>query len=335
MERREGLDFKLDRNKIEPIKETRSMEERRQNSVALTDEELRKIEELEVEGDLKVAKDMFLLQCYCGFRFEDMGLLLQSANIQEIDGIKFSVFETQKKDITSHTPLNNPNLYPQAWEIFQRYVDKCPYTDKEVNQYNQKIRKLAKLAGLDREITITSTQGEKKSKKMVKLYERISSHSGRHTFITNAIRYKGLTPNVLIHITGHSDTKMIENVYTNLQGSDKMIALNKALFTPKPQEKREERSDKTPVEFARWLVRMLGVSAYVDNISLPELVELISLKRGEIISKYGSERYEKIKKLLGVGLGQVDKERLGILFSKALGHKVRIIGSPQSVRRLK
>ncbi len=335
LERREGLDFKLDRNKIEPIKETRSMEERRQNSVALTDEELRKIEELEVEGDLKVAKDMFLLQCYCGFRFEDMGLLLQSANIQEIDGIKFSVFETQKKDITSHTPLNNPNLYPQAWEIFQRYVDKCPYTDKEVNQYNQKIRKLAKLAGLDREITITSTQGEKKSKKMVKLYERISSHSGRHTFITNAIRYKGLTPNVLIHITGHSDTKMIENVYTNLQGSDKMIALNKALFTPKPQEKREERSDKTPVEFARWLVRMLGVSAYVDNISLPELVELISLKRGEIISKYGSERYEKIKKLLGVGLGQVDKERLGILFSKALGHKVRIIGSPQSVRRLK
>lgn len=334
LERREGVDFKIDKNKIEPIKETRTMEERRQNSVSLTAEELKRIEGLEVQGAMQTAKDMFLLQCYCGFRFEDMGLLLTRSNIQEIGGIKFSVFETQKKGIISHTPLNNPNLYPQAWEIFEKYVDKCPYKDNEVAVYNQKIKELAKLAGLDREITITTTKGETKSKKVVKLWERISSHSGRHTFITNSIRYKGLTPNVLIHITGHSDTQMIESIYTNLQGTDKMVALNNALTTPNPQEKREERSGLNPVDFAKWLVRMLGISADVDKISLPQLVEMIANKRGEIISKYGRERYEKIKEFLGVGLGKVDKERLGILFCKALGHNVKIIGSPQSLRRL-
>jgi integrase len=340
LERKEGLDFMLDKSKIEPIKETRSVEERKQNSVALTEEELKKIENLEVKGALKVAKDMFLLQCYCGFRFEDMGLLLQSGNIQEIDGVKFSVFKTQKKDITSHTPLNNPNLYPQAWEIFQRYVDKCPYTDREVSKYNQSIKEIAKLAGLDREITITSTQGEKKSKKVVKLYERISSHSGRHTFITNAIRYKGLTSNVLIHITGHSDTKMIDGVYSNLQGADKMSALNNALKTPKESQGKmsEERmsGDSSPVDFARWLVRMLGIDSDINRLSLPQLVEMISGKKGEIISKYGRERYEQIKAFLGVGLGQVDKGRLHVLFCKVLGHNVRLIGniSPQALRKL-
>lgn len=334
LERKEGIDFKIDKSKIEPIKETRSMEERRQNSVALTDEELKKIEALEVKGAMQTAKDMFLLQCYCGFRFEDMGLLLQRDNIQEIDGIKFSVFETQKKDIVSHTPLNNPNLYPQAWDIFERYADNCPYKDSDLSIYNKKIKELAKLAGLDRILTITTTKGETKSKKAVKLWERISSHSGRHTFITNAIRYKGLTPDVLIHITGHSDTKMIESVYANLQGSDKMAALNKALGTPKPQERKEPQNN--PIDFARWLVKALGLGADVERISLPQLVELIANKRSEIVSKYGKERYEKIKQYLGLGLGQVDKQRLELLFCKGLGHSVRIYGnvSPNRLKRL-
>ena len=310
LERRDGFDFQLDRNKIEPIKDPRTPEERRLNGIALTDEEIKRVEALEVDGALEAARDMFLLQCYCGFRFEDMGLLLKTSNVQEIGGIKFSVFETQKKDIISHTPLNNPKLYPEVWSIFERYADKCPYTDTDGNKYNKQIKTLARLAGLDREVTITTTKGESKHKKVVKVYNEITSHDLRHTFITNAIRYKGLTPNVLIYITGHSDTKMIETLYANLQGVDKMNALNKALNTPTKgntnQQTKGDEDDSMPLnnpanwsglEFAKWLVKEMGYPFDVDTLQLGQLWEVIERGKNDIIERYGVETFDNIERL--------------------------------------
>ena len=284
-----GCDFKLDRKIVEDYKEIRSMEERRKNSIALTEEELNKLASLELDGRLEVARDIFLLQCYCGFRFEDLSLLLDSKNLRVIDGVSYSVFTTQKKDITSQTPLNHNCYYPQAFEIYKRYCDKSPYSDKQHDLYNKAIRKVAGIARLDREIIVTSTAGMIKSKRAYKVHEVISSHDARHTFITNCIRYKGIEPNVLKNISGHADTKLIETVYCNLEDEDKIKEVHnvgRENIEPKTFAKNETELGISGEREAKSVLQYLEIK-YDESLGFEDLIKLIKDRQFYIADNYG------------------------------------------------
>ncbi len=289
IEARNGYDFKISRGKIEPIKEKRSMEERRRNGIALTEEEIERLKTLDLHGKLEVARDIFLLQCYCGFRFEDLSRFLESKHLEEREGIKYAVFETQKKDIISHTPLNNPEYYPQAYPIYIKYMDNSPYTEKDNDKYNKAIREVARLANLDREFNHTSTREGRKIKKNLKVYEKISSHSGRHTFITNCLRYRHIEPNVLIHITGHADSKMIETVYCNLQEEDKARAVHNAKRKDVDTTSTKGNPNNYEIEGreeAKRVLCYLGVE-FNESASFEELLALIQSRQLYIADNYG------------------------------------------------
>ena len=348
LEQRYGYDFKLDRGKIEPIKDKRSIEERRNNGIALTPEEIDKIRNIDLTGkkeELAIARDMFLLQCYCGCRVEDFPLLLDSKNISKHkDGFYYSEFNNQKTKTNCIIPLNS--LYLLAWELVKKYKDNCPYTTKtQFNAYNRRIKVIAKLAGLNREITYVGQRGEEKFTEVDPLYKVISSHCARHTFITNCIREKGLTPDKIIMMTGHTDTKMIENTYANLTKEDKKDILSDAIQEAKGITKTEAKenrtklgsnggssTEKSPTEFCLWLLKELGIRPDTKNISLPDLMERIKKQKQTIISKYGKARYEEIKQFIGISLGDIDKQRLGMLFSKALKHPVKITGNGKGMK---
>lgn len=283
-----GIEFDINKSKILPISETRSMTERSNNSIALTEEEVKAIETVDLPTErLRIARDIFLLQCYCGFRFEDLSRLLDKNNIKERKGFVYSVFETQKKNIISHTPLNNPQFFPQAYEIFKRYVGNSPYTDKQHNIYNKAIKEIAKRANLDREITYTFTRGGKKLSEAVKVYDKIASHCARHTFITNCIRYKHITPKDLKHITGHSDTKMIESVYCNLKEEDKIDALNNVVTTNNNTlSVTHVESDIKGIAEAKSVLTYLGIE-FDNSLGFEELVNLISDRQYYIADNYG------------------------------------------------
>ena len=280
VERREDLDFNIDKSKLEELKETRSKEEKRKNSIALTEEEVKRIKEAPLtDEDLKIARDIFLLQCYCGFRFEDLTRFLDSKNFQIEAGIFYSVFETDKKDIISHTPLNHPKYYPQAYELYERYKDNSPYTDlgSANSRYNRAIRKIARLVNLNREITHTTDKGGKTDKKTVIVYNKISSHCGRHTFVTNCVRCKGIPRDVIMNITGHVDTKMIDDVYLNMTDEDKRKVVHNV---GKKIDKGEIVANAScnygidEVREAKSVLTYLGVE-YGDSMNFEELVNLI------------------------------------------------------------
>lgn len=284
-----GYDFKLDNRIRETIKETRSMEERRQNAIALTMEEINKLKTLKLEGNLEKVRDIFLLQCYCGFRFEDLPLLLDSKNLREIEGIKYSVFLTQKKDISSQTPLNHPAYFPEAWGIWERYADRSPFTSEQTNQFNSGLKRLAKKAGLDRELTYTSSKGTKKSKVNVKLYDKISSHAGRHTFITNCLRYKNIDSNTLKNITGHADIRLIESTYSNLQEEDKLNMVHNVegqITATGTKERSVNKTDLAGIREAKSVLTYLDVT-FDDSLGFEELINLIGNRHQEIIDNYG------------------------------------------------
>ena len=344
LERQYNYDFKLDKNKIEPVKDKRTQEERRNNGIALTPEEIGRLRDIDLNDNSRLipARDMFLLQCWCGCRVEDLPLLLDSKHIsRENDGNYYSTFKTQKKGVTSITPLTS--LYPGAWDLVKMYADKCPFvSNSDLTKYNRQLKDLAKLAGLDRKIIYTGQKGKDKTTEKFCLYDVISSHDGRHTFITNCIREKGLTPDKIRLISGHSDTKLIESVYANLTQEDNREVLSKAIKetqgsttgTTHTDNSKPGRYDvglndpgvKSPVEFCLWLVGILGINTDTNNISLPELFGMIAEKKQEIIKDYGKNRYESIKEFLGVGMGKTDKKRLELLFCRALKHPVKLLG---------
>ena len=240
LEQKYDYDFNLNKDRIEPIKDKRSVEERRDNGIALTGEEIERLRNVDLSWrkDLIPVRDSFLLQCYCGCRIEDMPLLLNSGNIKkDKDGVIYCQFTTQKRGITAIIPLNT--LYPVALELAEKYLDNCLYSGDNTAKYNILLKELAELAGLDRIITYTGQKGGIKHIDKDPLHKVISSHTGRHTFITNCIREKGLMPDKIKLMTGHADTKIIESVYANLTKEDNKNLLKQAINKSLESEIRE------------------------------------------------------------------------------------------------
>ena len=113
----------------------------------------------------------------------------------------------------------------------QKLVDRVEFEEKTRgkgnNTYNEAIRRIAKKAGLDREIVkIDSTQKEVRKP----LYKTVSSHDARCTFITNMIR-KGVSPERLCRMTGHANDEMIKRVYAQLTVDDEINRIESDLYS--------------------------------------------------------------------------------------------------------
>lgn len=112
-------------------------------------------------------------------------------------GFKYARFITSKTD----TEIIIPILKPLA-DAYLNNNGLLPYKMTPA-QFNSKARNLVELAGLDEEITLSFTNSMgKKEFEVKKLYQFVSSHIGRRSFITNLINHVPIT--ILTKITGHS-----------------------------------------------------------------------------------------------------------------------------------
>lgn len=69
---------------------------------------------------------------------------------------------------------------------------------------NEFLKEAAQLAGLDREIIETSFCGTKRIEEVHKLYESISCHDARRTFVCISLSL-GIPQSVVMTCTGHAD----------------------------------------------------------------------------------------------------------------------------------
>lgn len=142
-------------------------------------------------------RDVFCFGCYTSLRHSDL-YALKKAIIKE-DAIE-SV--TQKTDDLLHIPL-----IPQARAILDKYKNlpgdrALPVvSDQKSNTY---IKEAAKLAGLDREIVEVNMVGNERVDNVSKLYETISMHDARRSFVCNSLAF-GIPANIVQACTGHSD----------------------------------------------------------------------------------------------------------------------------------
>lgn len=142
-------------------------------------------------------RDVFCFACYTSLRHSDL-YSLRKANIK---GDTLEIV-TQKTDDLLHIPL-----IPKAKAILEKYKDISSdralpvVSDQKSNAY---IKEAAKLAGLDREIMEVNMVGNKRVEKVNKLYETISMHDARRSFVCNSLAF-GIPANIVSACTGHSD----------------------------------------------------------------------------------------------------------------------------------
>ena len=186
--------------------------------VFLTWEELMKVYNHTFERpNLSRARDFFCLCCFTSLRYSD-DAALKKTDIYD-DAIHIT---TQKTNDKITIELNN---YSRT--ILQRYADND--TDKALpvisNQnMNVYVKEVCRQCGINEKLTDIYYIGEKKYVETKEKWEMIGTHSGRRTFICNALML-GIAPNVVMKWTGHSDYKSMQP-YIDIADEAKKTAMD-------------------------------------------------------------------------------------------------------------
>ena len=120
----------------------------------------------------------------------------------------------------------NTNLdYKKFHPTLKMTQRKVIYLTKEEIARVRDIKELCKLAGINEEIRVTTYKGNVRTDKIQPKWELVGTHTGRRTFIVNALSL-GITPNIVMKWTGHSDYKAMKP-YIDIVDSIKASSMTK------------------------------------------------------------------------------------------------------------
>ena len=144
---------------------------------------------------LDIVRDLFIIGCETGLRFSDLSKL----NIDHIsDGlIRKPVKKTGKKVVI---PVSK-----RLQRVLDKNSGKIPNAPNSI-YFNQRIKEVAKLAGIETQFTRIIQRGTRKKEISMPKYEAISSHTCRRSFCTNQF-LKGMPALLIRKISGHATEK--------------------------------------------------------------------------------------------------------------------------------
>ena len=151
-----------------------------------------------MRGMLTRARDFFLFCCFTSLRYSD-AMRLRRTDVYE--GCIHIATQKTTKPLTIEL-----NKYARA--ILDRYAGAdlggfaLPHMDAA--PLNDCIKLLGELCGINTPVTETCYRGGKREDVTLPKFMRLGSHTGRRTFICNALM-KGIVPQVVMKWTGHSD----------------------------------------------------------------------------------------------------------------------------------
>src|SRR5690554_550774 len=181
-------------------------------AVYLSFEELEQIKSFDLSNNERLdnVRDWLLISCYTGQRISDF-MRFNTSMIEKRKDKRLLSFVQQKTNKKITIPFLN-----QAQEIISKRKGEFPKPLSH-QKYNDYLKELCKLAGINEMTRGTVKQSITQSKKKTKndyrsvtgtfeKWELVTSHIGRRSFATNF--YGKVPTSVLIGITGHSTEKM-------------------------------------------------------------------------------------------------------------------------------
>lgn len=187
--------------------------------VYLTWDELMKVYSLTFpygKRHLERVRDVFCFQCFTSLRYSDVAKLKR----EDIEGDIIKVV-TEKTGDTIRIELNK---YSRA--ILEKYEDDERPLPVPANQrMNVWIKEVCFLAGIDTPVTAVYYKGAERIEEVHPKYELIGTHTGRRTFICNALTM-GIPAATVMEWTGHSDYKAMKP-YIKIADQEKAKAMKK------------------------------------------------------------------------------------------------------------
>lgn len=167
---------------------------------------------------LAKVRDLFLVGCYTGLRFSDLSQL-RKENITQDNTINI---KTQKTNQNVVVPI-----HPITKQILEKYDYQLP--GKISNQkFNEYIKDVARIAGINEPITTEITKGGFKVAGSTEKYNLVTSHTARRSFATNAFLMD--VPSIsIMKITGHK-TESSFMKYIKMSAKDNAIKMQSHKF---------------------------------------------------------------------------------------------------------
>ena len=140
---------------------------------------------------LDIVRDGFLLECWTGCRFSDLGKITRQ-------NIKNGLISLKQQKTGTEVIIP---LHPMSIAILEKY-NYIPPKPVSNQRFNDVIKILCHIAEINESEKKEITKGGIKQINLYKKWELISSHTGRRSFATNNYRM-GLDTYTIMKITGH------------------------------------------------------------------------------------------------------------------------------------
>ena len=253
-------------------------------------------------------RDLFLLECFAGYRVSDTNKLFDKNyhTYKQIKGNEYLMItplKEENKGIKAIIWLND-----EIKQILFKYENGFKYV--KINEHykrnlNENIKRIAKKANLNNMEHWINAKGKRCSDY---LYNIITSHFGRYTFIYNGLFVWGFSPDELCEFSGHANDRMIREVYAIYTKEDRFNKANELIenmlngnnkehCNNAPIElikKGKEEMEKELIEEYKKVLVFLGADyAEIENINdIDKLFVMSYIEYGQRFYKMGIDIYE-------------------------------------------
>jgi len=175
------------------------------DTVYLTEPELMSLYryDFSTAPSLEKVRDVFCFQCFTGQRFSDVAAC-NFNDIKQEQGKWFWLLRTRKTKSILKIPLTT-----SALAIVEKYRESGKLPIISAQKTNQYLKQACQTAGIDELVQRVTYRGNERIEEREAKYAMISTHTARRTFVTLSLE-RGMRPESVMKITGHSDFKMMK-----------------------------------------------------------------------------------------------------------------------------
>ncbi|TVZ13967.1 tyrosine-type recombinase/integrase [Maribacter sp. MAR_2009_72] len=187
----------------EEFKEFKNIKRFATNEIALTKKQIEKIYNFDLKKNERLIKirDLFVFGCASGMRYSNYSTVSK----KDISEGFINVIDVKDKTKSLRIPLNK-----YSTEILEKYDYKLPRLSNQ--KFNEYIKELFEEMGYDAKVKKTMKVGNNIIETESFLYDRISSHTARRSFIT-IMKNNRVPDKVIMSYTGHKSLEVFNNYY--------------------------------------------------------------------------------------------------------------------------
>ena len=217
------------KNKID-FEELKFLDEIEPFKIALKEDEVETLLNLKLSGNPRLDKvrDLFALEIMTGQRFSDMPKLLDPKHISATNIHIYQDKTNEKVTIPIHPKFKKHLAY-----IFNKYPDGFPTISNQ--NFNDYLKEICVKAKFNKEHSWVTLTGKQKIKHTDYRYNLVSSHTGRRTFCTLALK-SGINAEWIMKVTGHKKYDQFRE-YVKVDDDDLSDAFN-GMFSGRKTSKK-------------------------------------------------------------------------------------------------